>query len=101
VPSASSTGGIAETGDEPFPWDALVSRVLHPVQVQIIEAMRWIGRPLASSELCKVFDDAYTVSHLGYHVSALADLSVLREVGKEQVRGATKHYYVLVGWCRS
>jgi hypothetical protein len=86
---------MTEAGDEPFEWDALVSRVLHPVQVQTIEAMRWIGRPLASSELCKIFDDAYTVSHLGYHIGALAKLDVLQAVGEEQVRGATKHYYVL------
>jgi hypothetical protein len=86
---------MTRAGDEPFQWDVLVSRVLHPIQVQIIEAMGWIGRPLASSELCKVFDDAYTVPHLGYHVGALAKLDVLQGIRTEQVRGATKRYYVL------
>jgi hypothetical protein len=86
---------MTRAGGEPFQWDVLVSRVLHPVQVQIIEAMRWIGRPLASSDLCKVFDNAYTVPHLGYHVGVLAKLDVLRVVCTEQVRGATKRYYVL------
>lgn len=86
---------MTSAGDEPFQWDALVSRVIHPIQVQTIEAMRWIGRPLASSELCKIFDDAYSVSLMGYHVGALAKLDVLRGTGTEQVRGATKHYYAL------
>jgi hypothetical protein len=88
---------MTETGDEPFQWDALVSRVLHPAKVEVIEAMRWIRRPLATSELCKVLDDTYTVSHLDYHVTALTKLSVLMEAGQEKVRGATKRYYVLAG----
>jgi hypothetical protein len=86
---------MTRAGDEPFPWELLVPRVLHHMQVEIIEAMWWIGRPLAASELNRVLDGAYGVSHVGYHVSALAKLGALRKVGEEPVRGAIKSYYVL------
>lgn len=74
----------------------LVSRSLHPMKVQVIEAMHWIGRPLASSDLCRVFEDTYELALIDYHVKKLAKLGALRRDGTEKVRGAMKYYYVLV-----
>jgi len=37
-------------------WAAMVATVLHPVEVEIIEAMRWIGRPLTATDLLHVFE---------------------------------------------
>jgi hypothetical protein len=84
----------ADAGGERFPWATLVSRVLLPVKVEIIEAMWWIGLPLAASDLLLVLDKGYSLSLLDYHVKALAEIGALRAVGTEPVRGALKHYYV-------
>jgi hypothetical protein len=88
---------MATTGNEKFDWESLVPRVLHPMQVEIIEAMVWIGRPLSASELRLVFEEAHGLSHVAYHVDRLADLKALRKAGGEQVRGTYKSYYVLIG----
>src|ERR1700735_5045481 len=91
----------ANAGDERFPWDALVSRVLLPVKVEVIEAMWWIGQPLGASDLLLVLDKGYSLSLLDYHVKELAKLGALRLVGTEPVRGTLKHYYLAAepsGW---
>jgi hypothetical protein len=49
---------IEQIGD-PF-WMALVARVLHPTHVEIIEALRWIDRPLAATDLLWVFEGQRT-----------------------------------------
>jgi hypothetical protein len=37
-------------------WAALVAAVLHPVEVEIVEAMRWICLPLTATDLLYVFE---------------------------------------------
>jgi hypothetical protein len=37
-------------------WSALAARVLHPAQVEIIEALRWIDRPLSATDLLRIFE---------------------------------------------
>jgi hypothetical protein len=86
---------MRRAGGEPFEWELLVPRLLHHMQVEIIEAMWWIGRPLAASELEEVFDGTYSLSHLDYHMRRLVKFRVLRKVRRERVRGATKNYYIL------
>jgi len=49
---------IEQTGDS-F-WAAPVARVLHPAQVEIIEALRWIDRPLAATDLLRVLEEQRT-----------------------------------------
>lgn len=46
--------GNGKVGD--FFWAALAARVLHPAQVEVIEALRWIDRPLAANDLLRVID---------------------------------------------
>jgi hypothetical protein len=81
------------TGDEPFDWAMLVPHVVHPLQVAIVEALWWIGRPLAASELKEVFEHEFGLSLISYHVLRLREAGALEEVGREQVRGALKHLY--------
>jgi hypothetical protein len=80
-------------GNEPFDWNVLVSLLVHPVQVAIIEAMSWIGTPLSASELDKVLDERFGVSHVSYHMRALVKAEVIGAVDHEQVRGALKTFY--------
>ena len=57
-------------------WAALAGDLLHPVQVQIIEALRWIDQPLTVGDISEIVEDVEPV-HLDYHVGRLRWLRVL------------------------
>jgi hypothetical protein len=77
-------------------WETLFGRLLHETQVKIIEAMRWIDRPLSASELTKVLYGTPNLSGVSYHIRRLKDLGVLKDVKWRQVRGASEKFYRLV-----
>ena len=88
-------------GDEiDFDWESLVPRFVHPLKVAIIEAMRWIGRPLSASELARVFLGEYNLSLVAYHLNMLVDADVFEQVGERQVRGAVQRSYFFPGALR-
>jgi hypothetical protein len=86
-----------DAGAERFDWSSLVPRTIHPLKVAIIEAMEWIGQPLAASELVLIIEEIdnekFGVSHVAYHLTRLAKAGAFKVVKKEQVRGAMKKYY--------
>lgn len=86
-------------GSEPeqFDWAALVPRVIHPVRVFLIEALRWMGEPLSASDLTRILDERYELSCISYHVVELAKLKVIEVVWKREVRGATEKFYFFNG----
>jgi hypothetical protein len=94
-PAPDQTGASSDAGGERFLWDLLVSRVLHPIQVAIIEALLWIDLPLSPADMARMFDGPYTSSHIAHHSGALAKLKVVSLVDTQKVRGATKHFYAL------
>jgi len=74
-------------------WSALAPRVLYPTKVLVIEAIRWIGRPVSAKELERAFDGAFSLSAISYHMKTLADLSILGLYRKRRVRGAWEKFY--------
>ncbi len=77
-------------------WAALAARLLHPQQLQIIEALRWIDRPLSASELVQVFHREQRLSSVAYHVRRLVALGALRPTGgRRPVRGSIERFYRL------
>lgn len=76
-------------------WGVLIPHLVHPTKVWIIEAMLWIDQPLSASELERVFDRTLSLSRIAYHVKSLAKGEMLRQVDKQQIRGAWKRMYVL------
>lgn len=80
---------------ESFSWEALVPRLVHPVKVEIIEAMSWIGLPLSATDLDRVLRGQIGVSLLSYHLRKLAEVGALRKVRREPVRGAVQTFYAL------
>jgi hypothetical protein len=81
-----------------FDWGALVSLLVHPAKVAIIEALRWIGEPLSATELRNLFDDGdYYLSLISYHARTLADVSVIEVKRTRRVRGAEEKYYYFSG----
>jgi hypothetical protein len=82
-------------GDEPAPfdWAWLVPRVVHPVQVAIIEAMAWIDSRLSPAELTRMLVGQPPVSGVSYHVDALVKAEVLEEVDARPKSGSTEHFF--------
>jgi hypothetical protein len=89
------TAGNGGAGDESIRWDMLVSRLLHPIQLSMIEALLWIGLPIAPSDLAHIYGGEYTNSHAAYHVKVLVKHGILELADTEPVRGVTRHLYVL------
>jgi DNA-binding transcriptional ArsR family regulator len=86
--------GIKGSESHRFDWDALVPLVVHPMRVQIIEALGWIGEPLSAANLTRIFDDAdLSLSGVSYHVTTLAKAGVLVKVGQRPVRGSVEKFY--------
>lgn len=77
----------------PFDWDALVSLLVHPMRVSIIEALRWVGEPLSATDLRKVFDEAHSLPVISYHVVTLAQANVVVKVRQRHVRGSIEKFY--------
>jgi DNA-binding transcriptional ArsR family regulator len=81
----------------PFDWAALVPLLVHPVKVEIIEAMSWIGLPLSATDLDRVLRGQVGVSLLSYHLRKLAEVGAIKRVRQEPVRGAVQSFYALAG----
>ena len=76
-------------------WETALLALLHPVQIAIVEALRWIGEPLSPVVLVAVFEDEIGLNYVSYHCRRLIAAGVLAEVGGRQVRGAYEHHYQL------
>jgi len=88
-PTAQAPGGHA------FDWATLVSLLIHPVKVEIIEALSWIDLPLSATDLDRVLRGQVGVSLLSYHLRKLTEVGALERVRQEQVRGAVQTFYAL------
>jgi len=73
------SGDGAQTPE--FCWGDLVARVLHPLDVQIIEALRWVEQPLSAGDLSQLFDCEPSWASLGHHMRRLAKLDAI-ELGE-------------------
>jgi hypothetical protein len=70
--------------------------VLHPVQVEIIEALDWIDRPLSGADLLKVLEGVEIRLRVQHHLRRLASLEavVLADIG--ETVSASQRIYRLV-----
>ena len=87
---------MAGSEASPFDWEALVPRVVHPVKVAVIEALLWVDQPLSSTDLMRLFSrEDLGLSHISYHVRALAKMRVLKKVRERRVRGSIETFWRL------
>lgn len=94
---ARALGAPTEHGPASVDWDGLLSGLLHSTQLQIIEAMHWIERPVSASQLVQVFDcDPKELSALSYHLRRLKALKIARLRSVKRIRGAKERLYKLV-----
>jgi len=77
---------------EPVNWREFIP-VVHPAKVLIVEALRWIDRPLSASELEKVFGDQVGAATISYHLDTLASWDVLAQAGREGASDARQRLY--------
>lgn len=78
-----------------FKWEALVPLLVHPVKVEIIEAMSWIALPLSATDLDRILHGHIGVSLLSYHLRKLTEVGAISRVRQEPVRGAVQTFYAL------
>jgi DNA-binding transcriptional ArsR family regulator len=76
-------------------WERLLIALLHEDQFHIIEAMRWIDRPLSAVQLVQVFDEYLAIPHTSYHLRRLRKLGFIRTSWTRKVRGARQTFYRL------
>lgn len=80
-------------------WATLAICLLHPVQVQIIEALRCVGRPLSLRDLSEIVNDVEWV-HLDYHIGRLRKLGAVNSTGFQRGGSVMEVRYQLApeGW---
>ncbi|MGC1853652.1 MAG: helix-turn-helix domain-containing protein [Solirubrobacterales bacterium] len=54
-----------------------MARVLHPIDVQIIEALQRSEQPLSAGDLAQLFDGEVSWRTLGYHLRRLTKLDAI------------------------
>jgi hypothetical protein len=77
-------------------WSALAARSLHPIQVEIIEALRWIDRPLTATDLSRVLEEQRAGLRIERRLRQLARLDAVALADNGKARGpAVQHAYRL------
>jgi hypothetical protein len=79
-----------------FCWAALVARVLHPVDVQIIEAFQRLEQPLSAGDLDQLFDGEVPWTRLCHHMRRLTKLDAIELGETPTTRNITDIAYRLV-----
>jgi hypothetical protein len=69
--------------DEDDFWDALGDRAIHPVRVEIIEALRWIDGPVPTPDLLVVFDGKHVGLRVEHHLRQLTQLGIVERGGED------------------
>lgn len=70
-PDGKGIGQLSDTW-----WATVAVRALHPIQVQIVEALRWIDEPLAVSDLGEIVEGVEWV-RLNHHIRRLSKLRAI------------------------
>jgi hypothetical protein len=73
-----------------------VARVLHPVDVQIIEALQQIGEPLSAGDLTQLFDDEVSWAVMCRHMQRLTKLNAIELGETPTIRNVADISYRLV-----
>jgi len=82
-----------ESGSGGFDWVSLIAKLLHPVQVAIIEAFNELLVPLSATDIQRIVSGAIEVKLAAYHLKRLVDLGVLVGAWSEPGKGGTLTFY--------
>lgn len=73
-----------------------MARALHPLDVQTVEAFRWIEQPLSAGDLKQLFDGEVRWRSLCRHLRRLVHLDAIELAEAPSIRRATDIRYRLV-----
>lgn len=77
-------------------WQQLARANTHPLRISILEVLELDGgRCLSPSDLS--YELRMPLSNVNYHVTELHRTGLLELAGERPVRGATEHFYSVVG----
>lgn len=80
-----------------FGWGALAAKVLHPIQIEIIEALRWVDLPLSAAELVQIFEGRRIGLRIERHLRRLAKIGAVElAAGEGESEAAMVRSYRLV-----
>lgn len=77
-------------------WASLAHRLLHPVQVEAIEALRQGDRPLSAREIAEVVESASAAALAQHHLRRLRRLGAIDCIHGEQPRNRIDVRYRLL-----
>lgn len=94
LPKERPSTGWTSVSERPpsFDWHKLINPYIHPVKVEILEALNWIQEPLSAGELTRILSDR-ALGVVAFHLTSLADRKVVGRVFERQARGARETYY--------
>lgn len=78
-----------EQVDDAF-WAALAAAVLHPVEVEIIEALRYICRPLTPTDLLLILEGRHAGLRIERRLRRLRKLGAIACEDNGKARGRTR-----------
>jgi DNA-binding transcriptional ArsR family regulator len=77
-------------------WASLAHRLLHPVQVEVIKALRQSGRPLSAREIAEVVENTSAARLAQHHLRRLRRLGAIDYTDGEEPRNRIDVRYRLV-----
>jgi Helix-turn-helix domain len=77
-------------------WLDLPEAALHPVRVQLVEALRWIEEPLSAAALISVCDGTLRRPEVVHHLRRLEALNIVEPAEKQTARHRIDTPYRLV-----
>lgn len=77
-------------------WAALARRLLHRIQVEVIEAMQAVDGPMSARDLAKVIADVEPDTLANHHLRRLRKLGAIAAAGGEVSRNPLDTSYRLV-----
>jgi DNA-binding transcriptional ArsR family regulator len=80
-------------GASALDWGVLVPRLIHETKVWIVEAMRWIDRPLSARELERISGGRKSISTFEHHLLSLVKAGGVKRVSRQRIRGAHESHY--------
>lgn len=76
-------------------WAEAATRMMHPVQLLVLETLSRIEMPVSAKVMEQVTDGQIPLANCSYHITRLASLGLLELVDTQPRRGVSEKFYDL------
>ena len=76
-------------------WEEAATRMMHPVQLLVLEALSRIELPVSAKVMEQVSGEQIPLANFSYHITRLASLGLLELVDAQPRRGVSEKFYDL------